>query len=611
MASLRSRWALLLAAWLLSSASAQAAPVRVAIGPYFPPPAGDALRATARALPELLTVELSREARFQLLDRDKVQALLTELNLGAAGFSSRNGVARLGQVLSCDWVVSGSIVQTEARTVAWTKVIDIRSGVVLDLQATPVGRDQLPLAVSNITRFLNGVGTTAQSRDRQFVALGRIVDMRPWLSIARQDWSRRMAAVIERQAQTEGFGVVEMEAVTPLFEERRLAAAPGQTDEPVKLQSAFWLVDGGCKWIEGKPERLEFGLRVQRVGGPEQRVTFTAAPGEAAEEAIQQQIRRALADTNRIAAATAARAEVELMTARGVELSNLRLPFMVDRRPDPPTDANMERLEQEVQRGRSSLENQRRAVANYQRTLLLDPTNTEVKYSLASVTMLTDEPDARKRGEEMMKEIAASKDTKWGPRAELSLSRSGMMRKSIGELVERRQQASDQLEIEQLIASNPFDWEAKLKLGVLLLGSDRGFNRGRAETLLQEVASCGNDVQATRARGTLPLNASPVVAARVQYDAGTRLLQSRSGEDRERAVRLLTQVSQGPVEDLAELAGRRLPPAGMRMADFHPPPLQTLSWGQYTPSLAGVAPRLMVVGGVVPFDLCTWPRSCC
>ena len=251
--------ALLLAVSFTSPALGGEKPVRVAIGPFFAPVAAASLQPTAQALPELLTVELSRESRFQVLERERVQRLVAELDLSAAGLTSRRSVVRVGQVLACDWLVSGSLVQTGARTLAWTKVIDMRSGVVLDLEAVPVSGDSLAITVSNITQFVAGAGRVRRPQGREFISLGRIVDQRPWLSASRDDWSRRMSAVIEQYGHRNGYGVVEQEEVTALFAERRLAAVGGQADEPVPLQPAFWLVDGGCKWLEGKPDRLEIG----------------------------------------------------------------------------------------------------------------------------------------------------------------------------------------------------------------------------------------------------------------------------------------------------------------------------------------------------------------
>src|SRR5436190_1374825 len=120
-----------------NSSAAEAKPLRVAVGPFFAPVGNDALRQASKVLPQLLVVELSHQSNFQLVEREKVQAICSELNLTAAGLVARENVAKLGRVLACDWLVSGSFVQASGRTHVWTKVIDIHTGVLLDLNDSP------------------------------------------------------------------------------------------------------------------------------------------------------------------------------------------------------------------------------------------------------------------------------------------------------------------------------------------------------------------------------------------------------------------------------------------------------------------------------------------
>jgi hypothetical protein len=80
-------------------------------------------------------------------------------------------------------------------------------------------------------------------------------------------------------------------------------------------------------------------------------------------------------------------------------------------------------------------------------------------------------------------------------------------------------------------------------------------------------------------------------------------MQSDSVEDRERAVRLLSQVTNGPLAELSEVAQRLLPPPGIRVADHRPKPIETVRWGEYTPIPVGVGPQFTVVAGMLPDDL--------
>lgn len=590
-----------------SLAGAESNPIRLAVGPFFPPVAAKSLHPTAELLPQLLSVELSNERRFALVERDKVQSVLTELNLNASGLTSKSGVAKLGNVLACDWVISGSLVQMEGKTLVWTKVIDVRSGVVRDLEVFPLVHDDVSVTVSNITRFLGNAGSRAKSSQKQFVSLGRIVDIRPWLSGSREDWSRRVSATIERQCLLDGFGVVEMEAMTPLFEERRLAAASGQTDEPVKLQPAFWLVDGGCKWIEEKPERIEIGLRVQRVGGKEQRISFTVAPGEAAEKMLVDKLRLALADTNRVAPQLVGKAESELMARRAEEMANLRLPFMVERRPESTSDPILKKLQAEFDRITSLEENARRTIATMERNLLLDPDNNEIKTKLGGALYLDSDPSRSARGQELLDQVIASKDPKWSPYATRQLNDLFFFMDKATAAAKQQQQVKDQYSLELAVQARPSDLEAKLRLGALLLENFHAPGRERAEVFLQEVIALGHEDIAERARGKLPSTPSLAIANRIRFDVGAKLISSESVQERARAVQLLSQVTNSSRADLAELARALLPAEGTKIEDHRPAPVELTDFAQYTIKEEASCPALTAVNGLPPFHL--WGAS--
>ena len=171
--------------------------VRIAVGPFFAPALDKNLTGAAQLIPELLTSELSHAARFQLVEREKIQTVWSELDLGASALVGRDSVAKLGHLLACDWLISGTLVQANDRTHVWTKVIDVRDGTVMDLNVTP-----WESAVSNVVKrvadFLGQTGS--QPRARQFVTLGPIRDMNPWGGSKREDWSQRLARTGEQRA---------------------------------------------------------------------------------------------------------------------------------------------------------------------------------------------------------------------------------------------------------------------------------------------------------------------------------------------------------------------------------------------------------------------------
>jgi len=224
--------------------AAQTNLVRLAVVPFSAPSGDRGIQKIAASAPDLLMAGLSHDNRFQLVEREKVNAIWGELNLAESGFVSADTVEKFGRVLSCDWLVSGSIVQVETNEQIWVKVIDVQSGVVLDLQEFPNGATNIVATISAISDFVAQINL--RSQPRQFIALGNFTDMS--ISSTRPDLSHRLPTLIEKHFLAAGFGVVEREAVAPIFSEFQLESAGLIEDSTnrVKLKPAFWIVDGEC-----------------------------------------------------------------------------------------------------------------------------------------------------------------------------------------------------------------------------------------------------------------------------------------------------------------------------------------------------------------------------
>jgi TolB-like protein len=487
----------------------------MAIGPFFAPVGNDALRQASQALPELLVAELSHMPRFQLVEREKVQSVWSEYNLTASGLVARDTVAKLGHVLECDWLVSGSLVQANGRTHIWTKVIDVRSGVVVDLNASAYDPDNSTKTIAAIAAFLQKAGT--QPKGRQFIAMGRFVDMNPALATKREDWSRRIPALIEKHFLDAGFGVVEMAAVGPIFEERRLEAAglTGNPDGRVKLQAAFWLIDGGCEWNETAPDKLNIGLRIQKVGASEQMFRLTESAGDGIEHAVIATIRRAItiqrAITNENFTATPSpNAEADLLLARAEEIAAARSPFeqkqsRTKTQGQAYTQWDVYKQHQDMaKRGR---DNVNANLAIYERTLLRDPNNFEAKTKLGSLLLTAPEPANRERAKQLLREVAASQSP-FAEHAKNYLKNADMMLRHSEKLASSKlssfnRRPDDWQSLNQAFAENPNDMETKCDLGAALLRVPRASDRDRGRKMLTEVVAGDRPDHAERARKLL------------------------------------------------------------------------------------------------------------
>jgi hypothetical protein len=396
--------------------------IRLAIGPFFAP-AGDApLAKAASELPDLLTASLPQAGRFQLVERDKVNAIWSELHLAEAGLASADTVVKLGKILSCDWLVSGSFVQTESGPQIWVKIINTQDSVVLDLQSVPYAQTNFSVAVGAIANFI--AQARPQARPREFIALGRFDD---WsISTTHEDWSRRLVVLLEKHFLAAGYGVVEREAVAPIFSEYQFQAAglTGGSTNRVKLKPAFWIVDGGCKWIHDTEDKLSVSIRVQKMGGGEQMFSFTKPPGDELEKAVLDTVQSALAGAG---SPTLAQAQAGEEKIRAEHLQNLER-----KRDEPPllrlptnetfitvTDLSGGKRQLTVDpvfRAQQETHAQEMNQTLLQ-AILLNPGDMPAKFTLGRELFGSQDAIKNRLGEDLLEEVAASSGARYATRA--------------------------------------------------------------------------------------------------------------------------------------------------------------------------------------------------
>ncbi|HMP83883.1 MAG TPA: CsgG/HfaB family protein [Verrucomicrobiota bacterium] len=519
------RIALALLSGVVVSHGAESNALRIAIGPFIAPPGNNELRQAGQILPELLVAELSHLARFQLVERQKAESVWREHNVGASGLVARDTVAKLGRVLECDWLVSGSIVQAGQRSYVWTKVIDVRTGVVIDVNALPYESGDLSDIVSKVAAFLEKV--EASSEPRQFITMGAFRVLNPQPESKREDWSRRLPALIERHFLENGFGVVEIAAVGPIFEERRLEAAglTGRPDGRVKLQQAFWLVDGAYEWLEGQANKLEIQLRVQRVGGPAQMFRLADVPGEAIEKNVLRTIAAALENTNGIVQ-SGTDAEADLLAARGMEHATLSFPFHSNSaRKAPRQKTQWDTYKEALEHEKQIRENLREMIATYERTLLQDPSNREAKYMLGMALVSDPDRAVRERGREWLIEAFDLKNPTNAAVAKNILEMADARERN-AQNQEPLQRPDDWASVNQAYNENPDDPVAKCDLASKLVTLSNANDRERGRKLLTEVAGSDHPDQSPRARRILAESQKYFIAT---SDSAPR---SDAGQDR-------------------------------------------------------------------------------
>lgn len=359
--------------------------IRLAVIPFSAPQKNAGLQQAASQLPDYLMVGLSRENDFQLVERDKVSAIWSELHLAENGFVSAATAEKLGHILSCDWLVGGSIVQIGTNTQVWIKVIDVRSGVVLDLKTFPYNPTDFSATVSSVPAFLKQVDPLSQPR--KFIALGKFADQS--LSSTRADWSQRLPALIERHFLDAGYGVVEREAAAPIFSEFQFESAglTGDYTNRVKLKPAFWIVDGGYKWVYDTQEKLSVALRVQKVGGAVQIFRFTVLPDEL-EKNVVGSIESMMTNAPLSGFGQTAAEESEARMAEAMKYAGGRDEF---------ANGSVMAMRADV-------------INTLKQVILLNPNNWHAKYMLGRALFETVDPETIREGRDLLNETVTSKD---------------------------------------------------------------------------------------------------------------------------------------------------------------------------------------------------------
>jgi TolB-like protein len=418
---------MLLVCLIANGSRAQTNTVQIAVMPFSAPLGNPALQAAADSFPDLLTSALSRDNRFSLVERDKINAVWNEFHLTEAGLVSADTVMKLGHTLSCDWLVAGSFVQAATNRLVWIKVIDTQTSVVLDLQALPCNPTNFSVTASAIGNFL--AQARSRSKPREFVAMEELRDMS--MSATREDLTPRLTAMIESNLLAAGYGVVEREDVSPIFSEYQLQSAGMTADaaKRVKLKPVFWIVGGSWKWFYDTQNKLSVTLDIRRMGTEARMTNFASVPGEALDKAILDGLQTVLKDSGSLTADEALAAEVKLRSARiheQIEGRDIRTPTQRHLDNMPPTTVtttnsngtknvmtvNPEMIAQWQTHSQETLN-------TLHQEILLNPKDMKAKFTLGKL-MYNDGTNSEnaKVGDELMEEVIASGDPVYAKRAE-------------------------------------------------------------------------------------------------------------------------------------------------------------------------------------------------
>jgi tetratricopeptide (TPR) repeat protein len=160
--------------------SVAGSPTTVAVLPFSFTGSDTSLKPLERGFAELLTTDLSRSAKLTVVERARLQAILTELALQQSGAADSASGVRAGRILQAGSLVGGSILQNGEDLSANASVIDVSKAQVTGAPSSDQQKlEQVFTLEKNVALGLfTSLGVTLTTAERD------AVEQRPTKSLA-------------------------------------------------------------------------------------------------------------------------------------------------------------------------------------------------------------------------------------------------------------------------------------------------------------------------------------------------------------------------------------------------------------------------------------------
>ena len=116
-----------------------------------------------KAIPDFLTSELSKSDRIVIVERNKLDKVLEEQALVLSGILDSSNVKRVGKLLDAQFIIQGTINQTNGKTRIDANIIKVQTGEIKNEKAIAPDdnhlEEMIQLLSNNIKKVLVGQGT--------------------------------------------------------------------------------------------------------------------------------------------------------------------------------------------------------------------------------------------------------------------------------------------------------------------------------------------------------------------------------------------------------------------------------------------------------------------
>jgi hypothetical protein len=358
-------------------------PVRLAIGGL-----GRDNDEQNRQLEDLVLADLTGAPGLELVERQSLDKVLQELNLGISHLVRAQDAVRVGKLLKADWFLLGTPANINGTNTLVVRLVDSRTGIMREAGVFPTDGSQVQLAADLAGFVRQSRQDAVTAKPRVYLAIGTFRDLS--LNNRQAAFPTQLRAYLNAAYQGANVTLLEREAVDVLYREVQLdlkGLTEGGTVNPAQpLQAAYWFVDGEYQSYETTNLQVEVSFWVNRIFGRGLRGTLRGPPDHRLfamiKEAIDSKMRQ---DDSPVLLSFANEADTRMDA--GKELAGLNLGGFINNAKGMywgalirPTE--YQKLdEQEIARHRRNAEE---AIRAFETVLLLEPTNREAKLCLAA-----------------------------------------------------------------------------------------------------------------------------------------------------------------------------------------------------------------------------------
>ncbi len=123
------------------------------------------LEALTVGLQQLIITELSMNSQLRLVERGRINQLLSEQDLGASGRVDANTAARMGRLVGAKYMIMGGFTDINGRMVLTARIVDSETSEIIKAEKVDDKRDNIyTMVVSLADRVTRGARLTPLSR---------------------------------------------------------------------------------------------------------------------------------------------------------------------------------------------------------------------------------------------------------------------------------------------------------------------------------------------------------------------------------------------------------------------------------------------------------------